>query len=298
FKKWAQIAPRLGFAWDVNGDGKTSVRMSYAYSYNFVNAQWREDTVGSAPWGNRTSLTSVTLDDPWATFPGGIPFPLTKGADARFSAYSNMQSTPFNVSTPTTSSWNMSVQRQIGSDWLVSASYIGTETSHIWSQKALNPAIYIPGATCTLNGVPYNPCSSTNNTNQRRRFVLENPNEGRLMGLVGEIDAGATANYHAMLLSLQRQARRGVTVSGNYTLSHCIGDYADLNSIGPDQAETYTDPNNRRVDRGNCNSDRRHLFNLTSVAEAPQFANPKLRAIGTGWRLSGIYKWYSGIPLT
>src|SRR5437870_2729013 len=156
YKKWAQIAPRMGFAWDVNGDGKTSVRMSYAYSYNFVNAQWREDTVGSAPWGNRTSLTSVTLDDPWRDFPGGIPFPLIKGTDARFSAYSNMQSTPFNVTTPTTSSWNMSFQRQIGSDWLVSATYIGTETSHIWSQKALNPAIYIPGASCTLNGITYN----------------------------------------------------------------------------------------------------------------------------------------------
>ena len=118
------------------------------------------------------------------------------------------------------------------------------------------------------------------------------------MGLVGEIDAGGTANYQAMLVSLQRQATRGVTVSGNYTFSHCIGDYADLNSIGPDQAETYTDPNNRRVDRGNCNSDRRHIFNLTSVAEMPQFANPKLKAIATGWRISGIYKWSSGIPLT
>ena len=118
------------------------------------------------------------------------------------------------------------------------------------------------------------------------------------MGLAGEIDAGATANYHAMLLSLQRQASRGVTVSGNYTLSHCIGDYADLNSIGPDQAETYTDPNNRRVDRGNCNSDRRHLFNLTSVAEMPQFANPRLKVIATGWRFSGIYKWSSGMPFT
>lgn len=118
------------------------------------------------------------------------------------------------------------------------------------------------------------------------------------MGLVGELDAGATANYHGLLLSIQRRAARGLTVSGNYTWSHCIGDYADLNSIGPDQAETYTDPANRHLDRGNCNSDRRHILNLTAVAETPQFANPTLKVIATGWRLSGIYRWSAGVPLS
>ena len=118
------------------------------------------------------------------------------------------------------------------------------------------------------------------------------------MGLVGEIDAGATANYHGMLLSLQRQAARGITVSGNYTWSHCISDYADLNSIGPDQAETYTDPNNRRFDRGNCNSDRRHIVNFTAVAETPQFSNATLRKIASAWRLSSIYRWSAGQPFT
>ena len=297
YRKWANFAPRVGFAWDVKGDGRTSLRGSYSYSYNYVSAQWHEDPIASPPWANITTIQSVSLDDPWARFPGGNPFPVIQGADARFTSFSNFQSVPYNIQTPTASSWNLSVQRQVSS-WLASVSYIGNVATHVWAQKQLDPAIYIPGGACALNGVPYDPCSSTGNTNQRRRFVLENPKEGGLMGLAGEIDAGATANYHAMLLSLQRQASRGVTVSGNYTLSHCIGDYADLNSIGPDQAETYTDPNNRRVDRGNCNSDRRHLFNLTSVAEMPQFANPRLKAITTGWRLSGIYKWSSGMPFT
>src|SRR5439155_19423911 len=254
-----------------------SVRMSYAYSYNFVNAQWREDTVGSAPWGNRTSLTGVTLDDPWRDFPGGIPFPLTKGADARFSAYSNMQSTPFNVTTPTTSSWNMSFQRQIGSDWLVSATYIGTETSHIWSQKALNPAIYIPGASCTLNGITYNPCSSTANTNQRRRFSIEHAVEGQSMANVSDTDAGGTQSYNGMLISVQRQAGHGISLNGNYTWSHCVGDYADVNSQGPAADETYTDPTNRRADRGDCLGERRQALNFTALAETPRFTNSKLR---------------------
>lgn len=118
------------------------------------------------------------------------------------------------------------------------------------------------------------------------------------MGLTTQIDAGATTNYHAMLLSLERRAVRGVTVNGNYTWSHCIGDYADLNSEGPNESETYTNPDNRRFDRGNCDSDRRQVFNLTAVAETPQFGGPALRAIASGWRLSGIYRRSTGLPLS
>ena len=297
-KRWAQIAPRLGLAWDVSGDGKMSVRASYGYSYNFVNAQWREDTVGSAPWGNRTSLQSVSLEDPWLDFPGGIPFPLIKGADARFSAYSNMQSMSFNVKTPTTSSWNLSVQRQIASDWLLSATYIGTETTHLWGQKQLNPAIYIPGGPCTLNGVTYPTCSTTANTNQRRRFSIERPADGQLMAFVSDTDYGATQSYNGMLLSVQREAAHGVTLNANYTWSHCIGDYADVNSQGPAADETYSDPNNRRGDRGDCLGERRQSFNFTGLAESPRFSNAALRRIVSGWRLSGIYTLASGIPFT
>ena len=58
------------------------------------------------------------------------------------------------------------------------------------------------------------------------------------------------------------------------------------------------DPNNRRFDRGNCSNDRRHIANLTWVAETPRFANPSLRAVGGGWKLSGTYRVSSGPPLT
>src|SRR5204863_2334139 len=51
-------------------------------------------------------------------------------------------------------------------------------------------------------------------------------------------------------------------------------------------------------DHGNCDSDRRQLFNMTAVAGTPQFSNAKLRAIGSGWRLSGIYRFATGQPLT
>jgi len=196
--------------------------------------------------------------------------------------------------------WNLSVQRQVGSDWLLSASYMGSHTVHSWGTQALNPSVYIPGGPCTLNGVPYNPCSSTANTDQRRRLVLENPSVGQYYGGLLRVDTGGTGSYNGMLLSVQRRAARGVTVSGNYTWSHCITD--PQTQIGVISATAgYTNPDSRRFDRGNCTvggTDRRHLFNLSAVAETPRFSNHVLRTVGSGWRLSPIFKVLSGDHLT
>jgi hypothetical protein len=298
FNRWAQFAPRLGLAWDVNGDGRTSIRASYGYSYNFISAQFREDSVQSSPWGNITTINGLSLDDPWRTFPGGSPFPLKDGTAAQFFSYGTFLVSPYDVPTPTTSRWNLSLQRQISPTLLASASYIGNSVVHMWAQQPVNPGIYFPGGQCTINGVSYNPCSSNSNLNQRRKLSQERPQDGQLIGLLTQIDPGATTNYHGMLLSLEQRTSHGVTASVNYTWSHCIGDYADLDSEGPNETETYTNPTNRRFDRGNCNTDRRQLFNLTTVAETPQFERRALRLLATGWRLSGIYRWDAGQPVT
>jgi len=62
--------------------------------------------------------------------------------------------------------------------------------------------------------------------------------------------------------------------------------------------ETYQFANDRHADRGNCSADRRQAVNLTSVAATPKFANHTLRLIGTGWRISGIYRYSTGAYLT
>jgi hypothetical protein len=111
---------------------------------------------------------------------------------------------------------------------------------------------------------------------------------GRLAILTNE----GTQSYHGMLLSVQRRPTDGVNVNANYTWSHCIGDFLGRAHTGYGRGvdQTYQDPNNRKLDRGNCEVDQRHAFNLTAVAETPQFANRTLRVVGSGWRLSGIYR--------
>ena len=101
------------------------------------------------------------------------------------------------------------------------------------------------------------------------------------------------------LVSVQRRAARGVTVSGNYTWSHCISDAGagDQKIYGSNPNAGWTNPDDRHFDRGNCNlsaTDRRHLFNVSAVAQTPQFSNRVLRTIGSGWRVSPIIKIISG----
>jgi carboxypeptidase family protein len=298
-KVWGQFGPRVGLAWDVSGDGHTSVRLSYSYSYSYVGPEWREDFSQQNPWANGTQIRTPAggLDDPWRGIPGGNPFPIIRGAGAQFTQGGDYSTTPYDLQTPRTSSWNLSLQRQIGSDLLVSAAYIGNLTTHIWIQDEINPATYLPQASCTLAGVTYTPCSSDASTNARRRFALERPQDPVIMGNVASTLDAATMNYSGLLLTAQRRVAKGINVNANYTWSHCIGDAVDLTAQGPDAGETFTSPGNRTFDRGDCNGDRRQIFNLTSVAQTPQFANPTLRKVASSWTLSGIYRRSSGSPL-
>jgi hypothetical protein len=201
------------------------------------------------------------------------------------------------MSPPSVQSWNLSVQRQIPGDLLVSTSYLGTQTTHLWVRQNNNSAVYFPGGPCTIAGATYNPCSSTSNTNQRRRFFLENPQEGQGLGLLAIREDGGTQQYHGLLVSVQRRAASGVNVGGNYTWSHCVGDPPTANASGVG-GPGFLDPNSRAFDRGNCESDRRHIVNMTVVANTPQFVNPTLRILATGWRVSGIYRRGTGSYLT
>jgi hypothetical protein len=195
------------------------------------------------------------------------------------------------------SQWNLSLQKQLGTDWLVSASYLGNATTHLWTSKYINPAVFLGLGPCTLNGVSYTTCSTTGNTNQRRRLSLANPATGQYFGTIQKVDAGGTASYNGLLLSVQRRAARGITVSGNYTWSHCISDPGGLERAATSGSEAYSNPDNRRFDRGNCTiaaTDRRHVFNFSGVADTPRFSNPALRAVASGWRFSPIFRILSG----
>jgi hypothetical protein len=111
------------------------------------------------------------------------------------------------------------------------------------------------------------------------------------------LDSGITSGYNGLVLTAQRRFTRGVSINANYTWSHCIGIPAQgFTTFG--NAISGIDPNNRNYSRGNCDSDRRHIFNLTAAFETPRFSNRTLQAVATGWKVAPILRIQSGPYLT
>jgi hypothetical protein len=177
-RQWLHFAPRLGFAWDVNGDGRTSVRASFAYGYAFVSGDWREDTAGSNSWGGRVSISNPPggLDAPWKGI--GNPFPYVFDKDAPFLPRGQFKSDPLGLTNPQTYSWNLSVQHQVATNWIASASYLATRVLHLRGMNAANPAVFLGLDSCAINGASYTTCSTIANTDARRILSLERPGDG------------------------------------------------------------------------------------------------------------------------
>jgi len=288
YRQWAHFDPRGGIAWDPKGDGKMSIRAAYAFGYSYVPGIQREDQAGSNPWGGRTTLTSVpgggvlNFVDPWAGN-GGNPFPYIVDKNATFTNRGQFISSPYDLPTPNTYSWNVAIQRQVGQSWIASASYIGSRVMHLYQNMAINYADpTVPGA-------------STANTDARRILSRLNATEGLLVGNLDTWDASGTQTYHAMLFQVQKKLSHNVSMNANWTWSHCIGYFNGYNSKTD---QTVTVPGNPLFDRGNCDSDRRHIFNLTAVATTPKFSNNMARMIGTGWQVAGLYRFQSGTPIS
>ena len=289
YSTWTNFAPRAGLAWDPLGDGRTSVRASFGMFYDFQAMQYWNNTSLIPPWTPKITLTDVPFDNPWATYAGGNPFPLLVNKNTPFPLTTEYPNIPYNMKNPSVRSWNLSVQRQIGTQWVVSGSYLGTTSIHIASSSNLNPAVYIPGS------------STTANDQARRIFTLLNPTWGPYFQKVINLDDGGTASYQALLLSVERRFNKYLTFNTNYTWSHCISDPYDDNLEGSGGVVEYLDPNDRRADRGDClNSavDIRQAFNLTAVARTPSFENHILTLIASNWGLSPIVRITTGIPYT
>jgi hypothetical protein len=131
---------------------------------------------------------------------------------------------------------------------------------------------------------------------------LANPQQGKYLSFVDQFESGGTASYNGMIATVQKRLSYGVSLNANYTWSHCLGDVTIASLVGG-TGGTYTDVNNRRADRGNCQTgtlagtqalDRRHIVNFTPLLEAPRFNDRILRAAASDWRLSTSYRFLSG----
>jgi hypothetical protein len=291
--KLANFEPRVGIVWDPTGKGRETIRSSYGIFYDspvlfFAGSRAPQ----SPPWGSNITLTNPPngLSDPYEGYPGGAPFPsAAPSSTVAFPTAGVYINVPQPIRPTYVQAWSFSYQRQVSSNWLFSATYMGNKTTHQWAATEQNPAVYIPG-TCA--GAP---CSSTRNTAQRRVLALQNPTAGSYYSTIALSDDGSNAGYNAALFTARHRFSSNYMVLANYTYSHCISEGTMTGELSGPQ---YQDPSNRRGSRGNCPFDVRHMANLSFVAQSPHFAQTWTNRLLGNWQVAPLISVRTGLWFT
>jgi hypothetical protein len=289
FRHLSDWGPRLGVAWDVNGDGRQTIRMSGSIVHDTEQLFYTEQETTNSPWAGWIDLPSPAggFTNPWLGYPGGNPFPgsTRPGPSAIFPTSGRYQVMPLHLNPEYTAQWNVSYQRQITANWLASITYLGNKTTHLWVDGQMNVGVYIPG-TCAGK-----PCSTTANIEQRRPLYLQNPAEGKYYSAMSYSDENANANYNGLLLSIQHRLAKNFTLMANYTWSHCISDKDYFGELG---TTYYMDSLHRSRDRASCNFDFRHVSNISMIVMSPVKGKQMMGAILRDWQLSPMITMRSG----
>jgi len=292
------FAPRVGFVWNPNGDGRQTLRAGGGILYDVSETWFNERETTNAPTGTLIDTPNPAggFSNPWLNYPGGNPFPPNGKAyfPTTGGTYVNM---PINPKPTYVANWNVTYQRQVGA-WLASISYLGNKTTHLWSSGGeANPAVYIPG-NCVSGQYGLTapgPCSSTSNTNFRRILYLINPVAGAGYGSINTADDGAVAHYQGVLVSVQHNFAHNFQFNGNFTDSYCVSD-ADFGAALA--ADTNSQPFNRHADWGPCVFDTRYNFNSSIVANSSwKGTNSFLNHLLSNWQISPLVRATSGQPV-
>ena len=294
YTAWNNWAPRIGLAWDPTGSGKTLVRASWGIFYDMPQTLFYYSFAGEPLWGESITVINPPggFANPWLGYPGGSPYPIAQNATSAYPTLGNYYTVPLHIHNTYVEQWNVTLQKQLGASWLLKASYLGNDMVHLWTGQQLDPGTYVPG-NCVAGQYGLTKaglCSTTSNTQARRTLTLLNPSQGAYYGSIQSLDDSGTGSYNALLVSAQHRFSNHFEMLANYTWSHCIADPVIL-GLGT----VYTNPSDRRFDRGNCAQvDIHQNFNLSGVLQSPRFSSRTLQWIAGNWELAPIVSVHSG----
>jgi hypothetical protein len=217
---------------------------------------------------------------------------------------------PISTTPMQVTQWNLSYQRQFLTNMMVDVTYMGNKTTHIWSGYEENPVIYIPG-NCVAGQyglTAAGPCSNTTTANRQARSLLQllNPAEGKYYAANGVAQTfdDARGHYNALRLGLTRRLSDGWSLNTNYTLSKCINEGEPGTDINNQFPVPITDTNSSHpapdvsTNRGPCNVDRRHNFNMSTVLISPGIGSGLLGTLTRDWQAGFVWQMRSGSPIT
>jgi hypothetical protein len=264
-----QWGPRLGFAYNVFGDGKTALRGGVGIFYNRPTTEgYFSNFVGQPPnayaptltWGQISTLGSAT----GLLSPGNVYAPDLAGKIATVTNYS------------------LSIQRDIGFKTVIDVGYAGTIARHLQWQVDQN-AIPI--------GADFRPANLDPTTGKVLPNAFLRPIT--TYGSILVASFGSSSNYNSLQVSARRRLSRNVQFGAAWTWSKAM----DYNDADTDTVESLVNP--RSYYYGMASFDRTHTFSLSYIYDLPR--SPWRNSVAMGfldrWQISGITQFQSGQPL-
>lgn len=285
-KLWAvdknNFAPRLGFAWDVFGDGKTSLRGGYgmAYERNFGNVTF--NVIQNPP-----NYATVAVNSP--TDVAFLPItlenfgPLSGSGLSKSFPPTSLRAVDPNIKNAYAHFWSFAVQRQMLGNTILSAEYTGSAGRKLYSIANINR----DGSGHVYLG----------DAREFNRLNLSGPSSINFRGSDGR------SNYNALILSADSSNLHnlGLRMTARYTYSKARDNLSDTFSSPANQFNLgYFDPFNPDLDYGYADFDVRHRFTSTFVWDVPRVSSATgfMDRLVNGWELTGIVNLRTGTPFT
>jgi hypothetical protein len=261
------LGPRLGFAYDLLGSGRTIVRGGFGVFWN-----WGPGGTSSSKAQNPPFLRAPSRQSNFGTglaLSSGPP-PITEPDPAAAPAGNTRSAFFVDARDAYAMNWNLVVQQQLGRDYALELAYVGSSGRQLVVKTDQNRAPPVLGVT---------------NADVNRPYIAVSP----LLRVVGTVDTSGTLDYHGLLAKLQRRFSNGLSMLTAYTWAKAI----DLASDN-DGLVSLTDVRNPAYNRGPADYDVTHALSSAWTWELPLGRGSRLG----GFQVNGILTWRTGLPVT